>query len=142
MKTFFLTLLAIVQCSISFAQEDIKAEGITISVKIDNVKNNTGTVYFALHNEESFLVSKAIKNAKSTIEDKKVTITFTNIPTGEYAIIAFHDENDNMTMDFEANGMPKEDYATSGNAMSFGPPNFKESKFTVEAEDKSLHMRF
>lgn len=146
MKTFYLTLLAFAQFAIAFAQEETKEipkeEGITISVKIDNVKNNTGTVYFALHTEDTFMKAQGIQSAQSKIEGKEVNVTFTNVPKGEYAILAFHDENDNKKMDFTSIGMPAEDYATSAKGMSFGPPSFNGSKFTIDAEDKSLHLRF
>ena len=41
------------------------------------------------------------KNAK--IENGKSVVTFTDVPKGEYAVICFHDKNDNDKMDFDSN---------------------------------------
>ena len=67
----------------------------------------------ALHTSETFMKAKGIKTSQSKIKDKKATITFTNVPIGDYAIVVVHDENENNQMDFEPNGMPKESYGMS-----------------------------
>lgn len=115
-------------------------EGITITVTIDKIKNNKGKVLFALYTEDTFLSSKPIQATGSTIEGNKVKVTFTNVPKGTYAITCVHDENDNGRMDFEEGGMPKEDYGLSNNPMSYGPPEFGPSKFTVKDEDLTLKI--
>ena len=115
-------------------------EGITITVTIDKVRTNKGKVLFALHTEKTFMKTKPVQTAASTIEGNTVTITFTNVPKGEYAITCVHDENDNGQMDFSENGMPQEDYGTSNNALSYGPPEFGPSKFTVADKDISLKI--
>lgn len=115
-------------------------EGITITVTIDKVRTNKGKVLFALHTEKTFMKTKPVQTAASTIEGNTVTITFTNVPKGEYAITCVHDENDNGQMDFSENGMPQEDYGTSNNALSYGPPEFGPSKFTVTDKDISLKI--
>ena len=61
---------------------------------------------------------------KDKSEKGKLTLIFENVLPGEYAISALHDANDNQRMDFQANGMPIENYAMSNNPMLMGPPNF------------------
>ena len=68
--------------------------------------------------------------------------TFTHIQPGVYAVSVLHDENDNNRMDFETNGMPKENYAMSQNPMLMGPPSFKDVKFTIDRADLDLTLRF
>ena len=55
---------------------------------------------------------------------------------------AYTDENENGTMDFNTNGMPKESYGASNNDMSFGPPVWSDSKFIVGEENQSIAIRF
>ena len=117
-------------------------EGVTITVSIDKVKNNEGKVLFALHTENTFMKTKPIQSAEATIEDNKVTVTFTNVPKGIYAITCVHDENNNGRMDFQENGMPMEDYGVSNNPMSFGPPQFDPAKFEVKGDDVALKIIF
>ena len=76
------------------------------------------------------------------IKDGKITLTFENVLPGDYAIMALHDENENMRMDFEDNGMPKESYGISNNVMSFGPPQYDDAKFKVENKNLKLKIRF
>lgn len=138
MNNLILTIALAFTTLFSFAQE----EGITITVTIDNVTSNEGKVLMSLHTSETFMKGKGIKDAESTIEDGKVTITFTNVLPGEYAILALHDKNNNQRMDFEENGMPKESFGTSNNVMAMGPPQYNDAKFTVAAEDLDINIRF
>lgn len=52
-----------------------------------------------------------------------------------------HDVNDNQHMDMDANGMPKEHYATFGET-TFGPPSFDGAKFELTKEDQEFRIRF
>jgi uncharacterized protein (DUF2141 family) len=138
MKNLILTLALAFSTLFSFAQD----EGITITVTIDNVTSNEGKVLMALHTSETFMKGKGIKNGESTIEDGKVTLKFENVLPGDYAILAFHDENNSKRMDFHENGMPKESFGTSNNVMAMGPPQYDDAKFTVADEDLELNIRF
>tara|TARA_R100001369_G_scaffold91404_1_gene132609 strand:+ start:100 stop:519 length:420 start_codon:yes stop_codon:yes gene_type:complete len=139
MKNLILTLALVLTSIFSFAQED---KGITITVTIDNVNNDTGKVLLSLHTSETFMKGKGIKDVETKIQDGKITITFENVLPGDYAIMALHDENENNKMDFRENGMPSESYGTSNNVMAFGPPQYDEAKFKVEATDLDLSIRF
>lgn len=138
MKSLFLSLALLVSF-ISTAQE---ADGATIEVTIDNVTSDEGKVIIGLHTSDTFMVSQGVKNGESKITDGKVTFTFTDVKPGTYAIVALHDVNENNRMDFEANGMPKESYGSSNNPMSYGPPQFSESKFEVTKENIKMTIRF
>ncbi|MAB48848.1 MULTISPECIES: DUF2141 domain-containing protein [Winogradskyella] len=138
MKNLVLTLALAFTSLFSFAQD----EGITITVTVDNVTSDKGKVLMSLHTSETFMKGKGIKDAETSIEDGKVTITFENVLPGEYAILALHDENDNKRMDFEDNGMPKESFGMSNNVMAMGPPQYDDAKFTVADKDLDLNIRF
>lgn len=139
MKHLILTFALALTTLFSFSQEE---KGITITVTIDNVKNDTGKVLMSLHTSETFMKGKGIIDAETEIKDGKVTITFENVLPGEYAIMALHDENENQRMDFQENGMPLESYGTSNNVMSFGPPVYDDAKFKVEGKGLELNIRF
>ena len=86
--------------------------------------------------------SQSLQSDESFIENGKVKVTFKNVQPGTYAIMVLHDENDNKRMDFEVNGMPKENYGMSNNPVSYGPPQFTDAEFTVESEDLDYLIRF
>jgi uncharacterized protein (DUF2141 family) len=140
MKNLILTFALVLTSVFSFAQED---KGITITVTIDNVKNDMGKVMLALHTSETFMKGKGIKDVETKIQDGKITATFENVLPGDYAIMALHDENENQKMDFnKENGMPIESYGTSNNPMAFGPPQYDDAKFKAEGKDLELSIRF
>lgn len=113
----------------------------TITATVVNVTSNSGKVSFALYNKETFM-QKPLQSKNAKIVDGKSTVTFENVEPGEYAVICFHDKNDNDKMDFQPSGMPMEDYGMSNNVMSFGPPTYTDAKFEVSTEDVSLEIKF
>ena len=137
-KNLILTI-ALVFCSLfSFSQDT----GITITVTIDNIKNENGKVSFALHTKDTFMKGQGVMTAESKIKDGKVKITFENVKPGDYAIMALHDENENNRMDFRDNGMPLEAYGMSKNVMSFGPPQYGDANFKVSDKNLEFDIRF
>ena len=138
MKTLVSILAIFFSISTGFAQENT----VDITVTIENITSDEGMVLAGLHTADTFMKGLGIQNLESEIKDGKVTLTFENVPSGTYAIMAMHDANDNKRMDYQDNGMPKESYGMSGNDMSFGPPNFEMAKFEVGAENLELNIRF
>ncbi|RED43006.1 uncharacterized protein (DUF2141 family) [Winogradskyella eximia] len=138
MKTLFLTFALVLTSLFSFSQDS----GVTLTLTIDNVISDKGNVKMALHTVDTFMKGKGLENGQSEIKDGKVTITFENVKPGDYAVIAFHDENENNKMDFRDNGMPLESYGMSNNVMSFGPPQYEDAKFTIADKDLELNIRF
>ncbi len=113
----------------------------TITATVVNVTSDSGKVAFALYDKENFM-QVPIQSKDAKIVDGKSTVTFENVEPGDYSVLCFHDKNNNGKMDFQENGMPLEDYGASNNVMSFGPPNFQDSKFTVSNEEIKLEIKF
>ncbi|TBW28930.1 DUF2141 domain-containing protein [Gramella sp. KN1008] len=117
MKTIAL-LLAMFVASLMYGQDEASGR---ISATVNNVSGTQGEVLFALYTEDNFMKKEPNFSAMSKITDGIATVVFENVPEGTYALVVMHDKNSNKQMDFDPNGMPKEDYGTSGNTMSFGP---------------------
>ena len=142
MKQVILTLVFVFfSLLISNAQESNTEKFGTVKVSVPNVLNNNGTVHFAIFTKENFRMQPLFSKVAS-IENGLSTATFDTVPMGEYAIICFHDENENNKLDFEINGMPKESYGTSNNPFNFGPPQFEDAKFIVGEEALNLEIKF
>jgi len=143
MQQVILTLALIFSLTVvAQTTSENKITGQVIKVSVTNALNDSGTVGFALYDETTFMKSEPIFAKSEKIKNGVSSIIFEDVPAGTYAIICFHDENDNKRMDFYENGMPKESYGTSNNIMSFGPPNFEDSKFEVKNEAISLEIKF
>lgn len=135
----FLAIILTVTTILTGSLASSKKQKITATVV--NVTSDSGKVGFALYNKETFM-QKPLQSKNVKIVNGKSTVVFENVEPGDYAIICFHDKNDNDKMDFEANGMPIEDYGMSNNVMSFGPPTYSDAKFTVSEEDVVLEIKF
>lgn len=139
MKTIALFFGIVLMGLTTIAQED---ETVTITVTIENILNDEGTVLVSLHSEDTFMKGPGIIDLAEEAKKGPITLTFDNVTPGTYAIMAMHDANDNKRMDYESNGMPIESYGMSGNEMTMGPPTFGAAKFEVENEDLELSIRF
>ncbi len=105
-----------------------------IEVEITNFKSNKGVAYIGLYDSENSFLNTAFKGEKLMIKNNKVVYTFKDIPAGNYAISAFHDEDENGELSTNFIGIPKESYGASNNAPShFGPPKWKDARFRVAA---------
>ncbi|SHM70319.1 DUF2141 domain-containing protein [Polaribacter sp. KT 15] len=135
------TLVSFLVIAMLTLTNDLIAQNKTITATVVNVTSDSGKVGFALYDKSNFRL-KPIKASASKIIDGKSVVVFKDVIAGDYAIICYHDRNDNDKMDFRSNGMPLEDYGASNNIMSFGPPNFEDSKFTVSDKDVSLEIKF
>ncbi|CAM1366794.1 DUF2141 domain-containing protein [Tenacibaculum xiamenense] len=117
------------------------AQNQSIEITVVNATSDKGTVNFALYDKASYM-KQPIQGKTAGITKGKSTVVFENIPSGEYAVICYHDKNSNEKMDFEANGMPMEDYGATNNVMNFGPPRYDDAKFVVADKNVSLEIRF
>lgn len=118
------------------------AQGVTVSVTLENVGNNQGEILAGLHTAETFMKGMGIQNFKAEAREGALSFSFEHVPPGAYAISVLHDLNGNFQMDYEPNGMPGEPYAMSGDQVKMGPPVFSRVRFQVEEEDLELSLRF
>ncbi len=64
---------------------------------------------------------------------------FTNLEPGTYAVIVFHDEDDDGTLDEGLFGAPTEGYGFSNNAEGFfAAPSFKAAGVLLGSGDRSI----
>ena len=134
-------IVGLIAATMLFISNSITAQNQTITATVVNVSSDSGKVGFALYNKENFRLKPIQSSASKIIEGKSVFV-FENVEAGEYAIICYHDKNDNNKMDFQSNGMPLEDYGASNNNMSYGPPQYEDAKFTVTDKNVSLELKF
>jgi uncharacterized protein (DUF2141 family) len=74
------------------------------------------------------------------VESETVTVTLENVPSGEYAVSLFHDENGNKKLDKGLFGIPTEKYGVSNNAKGkYGPPSYDDCKFVIK-EDMEIKI--
>lgn len=135
MKTFAIAIALIVS-EFVFGQE-------TITVTVTNIPNDQGEILFGLYTESTFMKSSPDYHATSKVENHTATVNFENIPSGEYAVSTYQDENGNKKFDMDLHGRPMENYGISNNARGmYGPPSWEDAKFSVADEPVSLEIKY
>ncbi len=115
--------------------------GQTVSIKINDLKNEKGICYVCLFSKSDGFPDNAKSGViciKSKINGTFAKTTFIDVTAGTYAISVFHDENSNGKLDTNFLGIPKEGYGVSNNNLpKMSKPKFEDAKFILNA-DKSL----
>ncbi len=108
------------------------AQSNKLIVNVTNFKNNQGKVMIGIYNGQENFMKKSVFRKSSTIQDNSAKVVFENLPSGEYAISLYHDENENNKLDTGWFGIPNEGYGCSNNAKGMmGPPKYEDAKFQL-----------
>jgi uncharacterized protein (DUF2141 family) len=131
-----ITAIAFFICSL------LSAQNVNLTVSVSGLKSNTGVLKVGLYNSDGTFLKSTYKGINSEIKDNSATVTFVDIPKGEYGISAFQDENNNGKLDKNVMGIPSEDFACSNNAKGFmGPPKYEDAKFSID-KDLKIDIKF
>ena len=132
MKKFLFVLI----CSAWFGLNQMKAQNLT--VHIQGIEQDKGKVFVALFNSQETWLKQSFKSLEQDVTGATCTVTFTDLPKGEYAIAIFHDENGNGTMDFGKMGIPIEKFGFSNDAKCvMGSPAFEHATIVFEKDAES-----
>ncbi|HEY5284277.1 MAG TPA: DUF2141 domain-containing protein [Polyangia bacterium] len=115
----------------------------TITVRIEALRNNNGTVYVSLFdNKKAFGDNKgAVVSVQARPANRTAVVMLDNVAPGRYALSFIHDENDNKKLDTNWIGIPKEGFGYSKDAMGkFGPPKFDDALLDVPAGPVTVVM--
>jgi uncharacterized protein (DUF2141 family) len=124
-----------------------------LRVVIEGVRSDSGTIMVGLYDSsEGFAAAIKHSTEAGLLNDKGrrvgmalravagvESIVFADLPPRRYAVIVFHDENDNGRLDENGWGVPTEGYGFSNNVQGFlGAPSFAAAEVTLEGKDRSI----
>ena len=119
--------------------------GATLTVQVEGLKDDRGTVHASLHaSEDGFPTrpEKALRQVDVKIEGGRARVVFEGIPPGGYAVAAYHDENGDGKLDTGFLGIPSEGLASSNDAKGFmGPPSFEKARVEVAPGENRIIVR-
>ena len=138
----FLVMLLSAGASIGSAPEQpantCPSWGTPIHVHIHGIRNAQGTIKAVLYgpDPETFLVKgKKADKEREPAEEGSMTLCVAVREKGPYAVVVYHDENDNHKFDRNWIGLPTEGFGVSNDPTLFlAPPSFEESAFEVNGE--------
>ncbi|WP_425045077.1 DUF2141 domain-containing protein [Primorskyibacter sp. S87] len=138
----FLRLLSTaVLTAIGFAALAQSSGTAALSVTVDGLRNNNGTVIVAAFDQakafEAMDMAKAAAIAQIPASGPKVAVTFHNLPRGSYAFAALHDEN--LDGDLGMNGdVPTEGYAFAAMGRRGLPSKFEDASVAAGGAAHSI----
>ena len=73
--------------------------GQKLSVEVYNLKHGGGQVGVNLFMNDDEMFANPYRVAHASIKEGKAVVVFENLPFGNYAAVAYHDENTNQKLD-------------------------------------------
>lgn len=112
------------------------ASAADLTVRIDGVRNPVGQLMLSLVDSPAGWDNQArpVAGRRVAADAGTIELVFPDLVAGDYALMVFHDENDNGKLDSNLIGMPVEGYGFSNNPRVMRKPTWEESRFTL-AED-------
>jgi uncharacterized protein (DUF2141 family) len=140
MKSIRTSIVAALFVSTAFS---IPASAAELTVEIKGIAQDAGKISLAVYKQADTWMKHGLTARNVDAKKDGVSVTFTDLAEGEYAIAIYHDENGNGKLDANLIGIPTEPYAFSNDAAGkFGPPTFEQSKFKLDAAKKSIVINF
>ncbi len=117
----------------------------TIIIELETLKNHDGVLLVSLFSDKEGFPDeweKAFRSEIVPITEELREIRLEDIPHGTYSLAIVHDENENMKLDTNFFGVPKEGYGFSNNVRGrFGPPKFSDALFTFDSDTYTHRIR-
>lgn len=114
-----------------------------LTINIQNIEKIQGNIIVGVYNaEEGFLKKDVeIKHYSIKVENSTERLIIDDLPSGDYAISMYHDENSDGICNLNFIGIPKEPYGFSNNFKpKFSAPKFEDCKFYFD-KDHVLNIK-
>ena len=127
----------------SFSFSNSSETKYNLQVSVSAVSSSRGWVEFALYrNPDTFAkVGTTYRLARTDAQKGMVNYTFKDLEPGKYAVVVYHDVNQNKICDKNFFGVPTEAYAFSNNVRpNLSVPGFEECSFKF-SQDRTIHIK-
>lgn len=113
----------------------------SITIEVGNVRNNRGKVVVDICTQDRFLGDGCAWHGEAPARTGVTTVTVHNVPAGNYAAQAFHDENLSGEVDRGMFGIPNEGVGFSRNArIRLSPPKWQDAWFVHQARAEIIRF--
>jgi uncharacterized protein (DUF2141 family) len=114
-------------------------------IEFTGMKNDEGKMAASLVDSSTLFLSRnqqPMRKYSDKITQHRSTWRIEDLSFGQYAISAYHDENNNGELDSGLFGIPTEDYGFSNNARgSFGPPDYEDAAFEFNESGQKISIQ-
>jgi uncharacterized protein (DUF2141 family) len=134
MKNLLVVIVLTMFSGCSFGQS--QKELVTLSITVSDIPDKKSKIYVGFYTAENDFPKHGKHAFRKVVEangNSSITVTWDDIPKGEYAIAVYQDLNNNDKLETGFMGMPKEPAGLSTNLKPgmFNIPNFKKCKVSV-----------
>lgn len=126
-------------CTAAQAGEASSASGV-LTVQASGFADSQGHAVAKLFQPGDNVLDKGRWESTAAIKDGQATLAFPPLPAGTYALVVFHDRNDNGRIDHGWMG-PSEPLGFSGGfklTLLSGRPTFEELKFPLDGQPHTM----
>jgi uncharacterized protein (DUF2141 family) len=119
------------------------ARATEVTVRIDGLDAALGgKVLVQMCKKKDFLVRECTFQKTQTISASTQSLLFPGVPAGDWAVMAYHDQNNNNKLDTSVMGVPVEGTGFSKNAVgNYGPPSFEQALEKVGGAQQQIKFR-
>lgn len=121
------------------------AAGNTLDITVKGVRDDQGMVRAGIYNSADTFPKEGKAMARTATPAKAgiVALQFTDLPPGKYAVILYHDENNDGQMDKRFGMIPIEGYGLSNNIKASGKPSFDQCAFEIpDTKSQTIDLRY
>lgn len=127
-------------CLLSTAAAGAHAEAL--QVVIEGVTRAEGTMNVALYDSEAGFRKTMARAQRLPARAGAMTVTFDDLPAGDYAVLVFQDLDGDETLDSNLFGLPTEPWGASLLGRSvFGAPGWKDTRFPLPGTAQPVRVR-
>lgn len=135
----------LITCLVFTSSWVVGADQPQVVVNITNIKQLKGNIRVAFYKKGSaFPREGSISYAKEVKVSKlgEMSLSFIDIPFGEYAIAVFQDKNQNQKIDKNFVGYPTEPFGFSKNFKpKFSEPDFSDCNVVISSNNNSFTIK-
>lgn len=113
----------------------------SLRFEVHGLAHGSGQLGINLFRNDDEMFEHPIRTVVAPIHDGSATISIHELPNGEYAAVAYHDENSNGELDHHFLGFPNEPLGYSGGfefGLFSGMPSFDKLKFRFSAPQQNV----
>jgi len=114
---------------------------LTVIVEgVSNLKGVVGTLVFRSSAGWPESSAAAFRSQAVPAHPGSIAVSILDLPPGNYAVAVLHDENENMKLDRNWMGVPKEQWGMSRNPhVGLSAPNFDQAEFRLSG-NMEIHI--
>jgi len=107
-----------------------------VEAEIVGLRNADGVILSVLCLKDEAFPNQCEQRTRVEVTTGPVILKYA-VPRGEYALAAFHDEDENGQINAGPHGIPSEGVAFSNDVMApTGPPTFEMARFNVDTDTR------